>query len=434
MTVRLALEAVERAQARGESLVIPDGPESMARSDVLDQAIERGWVSHGRPMRGDDRISVLPRPRLTESGEVALSEARNYDPLVSGHPFGELSVHQVRVIEIAWSSFVERRAWPIFQYVETVLFREGLDLSATLRSLPTIGASYRPVWYQSMGGGAQPESPVGVTIAGLIHLPEARETVNDFLVVIRDLARRIHSVPPDPKHVQQCRVRFADLASVILGRAASGESRRIENLQALLKVEPATWQGTPAGEGTEWTWEAARFTGRFHAVKDVDDYLGRLTEFLQAPLLPALTRSVEIREPVPTALAKSSVVLADLIDTELWSHVQALYEIGRWDTLARDACTFLEDFLRRIGDLEVQQLSGADLIKAVLHPEKGSHPLKPTGHVGEAEGWHLYALGIFKAVRNASGHRLNAGADERHAVGVLGAVSLLITQLRLAGT
>lgn len=430
-TYKNGLEAIARAEGADESVVINEGPNAMARARLLDDGL---IASDSDPNRGGDRIVSVHLPRLTSSGRAELDEALGRDAMpTSGptdHPFHALTPDQVRAVEIAWSSFVDRREWPIFQYVESFAFRENIDLQATLRSMPAIGASYRPVWYQSVGGIAQPESPVGVTVAGLMHLPTAHRTVDDFLLVLRDLARRLHSMPLDPSSVQSCSVRFADLAAVLSDGAPSTDLRRVQHVQALLSVEPATWQGTGRGDGTGWTWEVARLTGRFHDVADVDDYLGRLTALLQSPVLPALSRSAETRAPVPPMLVASPVRLGDLIDAELWEHVEALYEIGRWDTLAREACTFLEDFLRRIGRPEDQQLSGTDLINAVLHDKNGSHPLTPTGHAGEAEGWHLYARGLFMAVRNASGHRINMAADERHAVGVLGAVSLLITQVR----
>ena len=49
----------------------------------------------------------------------------------------------------------------------------------------------------------------------------------------------------------------------------------------------------------------------------------------------------------------------------------------------------------------------------------------------ERKGWHLLAMGLVKAVRNAVGYRLQNRPDHRrYALGAIGASSLLLTQLR----
>jgi hypothetical protein len=54
------------------------------------------------------------------------------------------------------------------------------------------------------------------------------------------------------------------------------------------------------------------------------------------------------------------------------------------------------------------------------------------GHTDpEKEGWQLFAMGIFMACRNVDVHRPQKRPDlEQYAMGVLGANSLLLTQLR----
>jgi hypothetical protein len=50
---------------------------------------------------------------------------------------------------------------------------------------------------------------------------------------------------------------------------------------------------------------------------------------------------------------------------------------------------------------------------------------------GEKQGWHRLAMGASMALRNADTHRIASRDDhKRYAMGVLGAGSLLLTQLR----
>ena len=49
----------------------------------------------------------------------------------------------------------------------------------------------------------------------------------------------------------------------------------------------------------------------------------------------------------------------------------------------------------------------------------------------ERQGWHRLAMGISMALRNVDAHRIQDRTDlKQYACGVLGACSLLVTQLR----
>lgn len=368
-TTRLdALRAVERTQRLGEVLLISDGPEAITRSKVLEQLIRERLVTHGKETRGNDRITVLRQPELTEAGRSALQSE-------GGHPFGEPSTDQLRIIEIVWDAYLEHGCWPIFQYVEALAFGAGLDLVTVLRSMPVVGTTYRAVWYGSTGGVAQPESPVGVSLPGLSRLEGTKQAVDDYLNVLRAMATGLLSATPDPRQVQ---VFYFDHAAIVaaIRPGTDDASTRVARVQGLLSVEPATWQGTPSGTGDEWKWEVARFTARFHDVASADDYLDRLKVHLQTSLPPSLVASETARLQAPP---EASSALGDLIDVDLSTHVAPLYDIRRWDSLARDACTYLENFLRSLADPDCRHLSGTDLITAVLHPTQGTHPLTPTG-------------------------------------------------------
>lgn len=122
--------------------------------------------------------------------------------------------------------------------------------------------------------------------------------------------------------------------------------------------------------------------------------------------------------------------LAEAFDVELWSKIDHLVTGERWDQVVSQSVIFFEHWVRTRAELP-NSLIGVELMTAAF---KAGAPLAlANGEVAsETEGWHLLALGLTKAVRNVAGHRIEDRVDARtYAMGVLGTVSLLMTQVRL---
>jgi len=118
---------------------------------------------------------------------------------------------------------------------------------------------------------------------------------------------------------------------------------------------------------------------------------------------------------------------ADGIDPELWEHVRRLVEQEQWSQVASQACIFVESHVRQWAARPPEEV-GSNLMTAVLR-NGGEFPLGRTD--GEREGWHHFARGFMGAIRNVDTHHIQERADaQRYALGVLGAASLLLTQLR----
>jgi hypothetical protein len=116
------------------------------------------------------------------------------------------------------------------------------------------------------------------------------------------------------------------------------------------------------------------------------------------------------------------------IDPELWEHVHHLIESEQWAQVASQTAIFVESKSRQWTGLPDSKF-GKDLMVAVLKPGEGRFPLGRTA--GEAEGWLALGIGILMAVGNADRHRIQKRDDaKRYGMGVLGAGSLLLTQLR----
>jgi hypothetical protein len=115
------------------------------------------------------------------------------------------------------------------------------------------------------------------------------------------------------------------------------------------------------------------------------------------------------------------------IDGELWEHVAPEIRSEAWGKAAREAVIFTEDRIRRWAGRPVTEV-GKDLAIAIF----GSNGEYRMGLAdGEKQGWQLLAQGIAQALRNADTHRIQDRPDhKRYAMGVIGACSLLLTQMR----
>jgi hypothetical protein len=102
----------------------------------------------------------------------------------------------------------------------------------------------------------------------------------------------------------------------------------------------------------------------------------------------------------------------------------------KWDQLVTASVVFFEHWVRTRTGLPNSTI-GVDLMKDAFKP--GGLLALATGEApSETQGWHLMATGMTMAVRNAAGHRIDDRPDGRtYAMGVLGTISLLMTQVRL---
>lgn len=115
------------------------------------------------------------------------------------------------------------------------------------------------------------------------------------------------------------------------------------------------------------------------------------------------------------------------IDAELWEHVAPEIQDETWGKVASQAVIFTEDRIRKWTGRPVGEV-GKDLAVAVFG-KSGQFQMGRTE--GETQGWQLFAQGIAQALRNVDAHRIQDRPDhKRYALGLVGACSLLLTQMR----
>ncbi|MGH3721311.1 MAG: TIGR02391 family protein [Pseudonocardiaceae bacterium] len=115
------------------------------------------------------------------------------------------------------------------------------------------------------------------------------------------------------------------------------------------------------------------------------------------------------------------------IDPELWGHIAPEIQTEAWGKVASQAVIFTEDRIRKWAGRPVGEV-GKDLAVAIFG-KSGQFQMGKTD--GEKEGWQLFAQGIVRALRNVDAHRIQNRPDhKRYALGLVGACSLLLTQMR----
>lgn len=124
----------------------------------------------------------------------------------------------------------------------------------------------------------------------------------------------------------------------------------------------------------------------------------------------------------------ANVADMDDLDPDLVDHVKLSVAQGRWENVVSQACIYFESTVRNWAGLPATDV-GVVLVNNVFHPKSGIFRLGRSD--GEAEGWHALARGVMLAVSNAARHRIEERPDNKtYSVGVLGTLSLILTQLK----
>jgi hypothetical protein len=148
------------------------------------------------------------------------------------------------------------------------------------------------------------------------------------------------------------------------------------------------------------------------------DYWWRAEGILKATIISYTFMNIKVQDST----------VANALDRDLLARVEHVFRLEDWTAVASLAATFVEDRFRNWAGLDESSF-GVNLMTKVLHPENGIFPLGTSA--AEREGWHQLGRGFMSACSNVDRHRIQNRTDLRHyAVGVLGAASLLLTQMR----
>lgn len=119
-------------------------------------------------------------------------------------------------------------------------------------------------------------------------------------------------------------------------------------------------------------------------------------------------------------------------DQGLWRHVRTAFQNGEWSTVAMLVAQYVEHHIRELSELKEDE-AGKPLVGKNLTVKAfaADGPLRLGSSGGEYEGWRNLATGFVQALSNVDRHRIQDRPDiEAYALGVLGAGSLIMVQLR----
>lgn len=327
-----------------------------------------------------------------------------------------LNHEQGQLLQITWDAFSEEGAWPVFDHLHAIAENRGFDALASLQGLPTIlPPHYGLSWYSSHGP-PQPETQIVLTVAGMSVVNGADWLVARYFQLLNAVAERWRSLPSRASEPRVLLLEYRDLVDFLGPEPV--QLRLVEAIQQTLVHEPATWSGTNALSDPEtWQWKVASSISRFSGISSINDYLLRTRALLGPP--PTMATIPQVQTTIPLEGTETPDPLA--------RRISAAWTSEDWDQVVRQALVFLEDRLRRL--VPGSQSSSTEVVTQVLHPKNGQFPLARE-NLGESEGWHLMVLGLFKAIRNPVGHRLDAIQTEDEASALVGVVRLILGRLK----
>jgi hypothetical protein len=228
----------------------------------------------------------------------------NSEMTVADHPILlPLGSDGQALVEILGERWLQNRRWPVFDYLNRRLLRTvGADATETMSRLPVVqGHSievYRLIFTERGGPFAELDQRVGLTIAGLYRLPQARDPLSQIVAVVRYLAEADAALEPDPDHPVSLDLPIVDLLTTHLRDELKGWSPEV--LMAALEHEPPLW-GT-VQHGPDHIGVRAGRLSLFRGVADADDYLRRVIRLLGAHAPRAAAPAVLSPLDLPEAL------------------------------------------------------------------------------------------------------------------------------------
>lgn len=217
---------------------------------------------------------------------------------------------QMSLLTLLGEVHEERQVWPIWQYVDEHMAREGHDAAHVVATLPSIpGSGPQAGRYTLISYGGQvppgPDQRIRPTVAGLAHLPRLEPVTKMFLRSITVLVSLRNWAHFDPDKVTDVTVSNADL----INQVGVDLQRWLPLLPELLQGEPGVWltQQVPGDKSLSrdhpgWydAWRPGKFLDRFAGCASVEEYLVRMADLWHPPSPPS-----PLVAPSPLGLANA---------------------------------------------------------------------------------------------------------------------------------
>lgn len=311
---------------------------------------------------------------------------------------------QQQLLDIVFDPVASGGRWPIFQYLEVQLRQQyGLDAERLMSSLPAISNSLTRARYGAIsfvdfaGVPPQPETRIQLRLAGLKHVARAQHLVHGFLWLLEFLCQRQTTFVPNPDHVVDVTVQFAEIVEA--AKSSPDVLSVIARVVELVNQEPPLWGAGPYQEGNEVQYRLERRLHDYLSIQDVDDYLNRVWSLL-GPSAPQAQRRVISPLELVASADYLGAVWQVRTGTRLWGPTRlanaAALSFG---------CSTMDEFNSRLsslgdllGQIEIPNLPGDRLERL----EKRLHELVPSSSHERID----QAVATLRAAR-----RLRAGAQ-----------------------
>jgi hypothetical protein len=202
--------------------------------------------------------------------------------------------------------------WPIWQYVEWLVAKDGLDAEQLYHGWPVWKHGYSYLGFPGFPGfpaGVRPapDAKAHLTIAGIFHAgdPGTNELMDAFVHAVRAASDAQRTAEPMPTQVVNVALHAADLAKPATVDSAPTVSAK--QLGEVLKGEPATWSGL-IDVGTQgWSWNLDQV--RLSPYRGITTGLGYLVALEELVGHPPITAH---RLPLPPMAIPDALDYLDL--------------------------------------------------------------------------------------------------------------------------
>lgn len=309
----------------------------------------------------------------------------------------------------ALANSAERRRWPILQWVEQELaVAHSLEAMTTVTSCPSVrgfGGNYGWTWCDR----SQPDDEIGLSVAGMMHLPAAQHEVALFMDTLAVLTESQRSFKPSPIEVIEPKISASVLVEWLPSRWRLDRTG-VVNVRDALRREPGTWH-CHATLDDDWVLTLSPFLRHFAGLETPEKYLERVVEIMSPP----------VARPEP--LYPSSLSLPEAIDylNAIWRlHTgRPLVRIGRAEAAAKLVldCASADEFESRLSAL-------CSLLDAVDVPDRSASKLIDLGAylkaklTEESTARAIEAVDDLRALFDLRVWRQHTGTDDRAARGM----------------
>lgn len=231
--------------------------------------------------------------------------ARGGNGNMSGILREQLGDEQLLLLREVFTPFDREGVWPIWQYIDYRLDKQGWVAGEVLGSLPVAGGEgamrmrYGLTWHQDSLAVPNEGTPIMLTAAGLWHVrPASDRLLRAFGETVRFLIGRLGAVEPSPTEVVGVTVSSDEVARHLAGTGvisagAPDADVIMRKIGQLLEHEPYIWHGLmrPDAGREVWTLRIAPVLREFRGVTSTVEYIDRMAEMLEPPAPPMVPPS-----------------------------------------------------------------------------------------------------------------------------------------------